>query len=100
MKCRFCGSTEVYRSRRRGLSEKVFYRVLSLSPFRCSRCNTRFHSLASVSRRKLKEAFKEAAGFQQLKQQGNLRLGIIILGLTAVLAYLAAILLSLVEDYN
>ena len=40
--CPRCGSTNVRRSRRRGLLERVLLRLLGLRPYRCEDCDERF----------------------------------------------------------
>ncbi len=48
MKCRFCGSTNVHRSRRKGVNEGLFLRLVLAAPFRCSDCQARFVAFASA----------------------------------------------------
>jgi hypothetical protein len=40
--CPQCGCTAIHRSRRRGVIERHFFRVLRLSPYRCEGCDSRF----------------------------------------------------------
>jgi len=40
--CPECGSTEISRSRRRGLLEHYVLRVLQIHPYRCLSCSHRF----------------------------------------------------------
>jgi hypothetical protein len=40
--CPVCGSKRVNRSKRRGIVERMFFRLVSLKPFRCEACDTRF----------------------------------------------------------
>jgi hypothetical protein len=42
MTCPECGSNHVHRSRRRGTLEERILPVVSVFPFRCSECKTRF----------------------------------------------------------
>jgi hypothetical protein len=100
MKCQSCGSSEIRRSRRRGVREQILLRILSRAPFRCTRCNARFTGYSRVSRTSLLEAVRKAFRRPPPKQRGGLRMSLIILSLTAVLAYLAAMLISLVESRN
>ncbi|MBI4469350.1 MAG: hypothetical protein HY650_08535 [Acidobacteria bacterium] len=98
MKCHSCGSSEIRRSRRRGVREQVLFRILSRAPFRCTRCNARFTGYSRGSRTKLLGAVRQAFSRPPTRQSGGLPMSLIILSLTAVLAYLAAMLISLVES--
>ena len=42
MKCRYCGSSEIHRSHRRDLHERVLLRMLLRAPYRCNACARRF----------------------------------------------------------
>lgn len=42
MKCRYCGSSRIYRSHRRGLKERVWLRMVMMVPYRCHDCGARY----------------------------------------------------------
>jgi len=44
-KCPICGSTNIHRSRRKGIAEQVACRVTPIRPFRCNDCDTRIYAL-------------------------------------------------------
>jgi len=44
MKCRSCGFADARRCHRKGLREKVLFRMIFLAPYRCGDCCTRFVS--------------------------------------------------------
>jgi predicted RNA-binding Zn-ribbon protein involved in translation (DUF1610 family) len=54
--CPECGSTEIARSRRRGLVEHYFLRVLHIHPYRCMSCNHRFVLKGTSFKGSLKQA--------------------------------------------
>ena len=41
--CPSCGSQRVYRSRRRGVAERMLFRLLLVRPYRCESCDVRFY---------------------------------------------------------
>jgi len=41
--CRSCGSKSVSRSKRRGIVERVLFRLLPIRPYRCNDCDSRFY---------------------------------------------------------
>ena len=43
--CPHCGSSEVFRSHRRGTVERYLLRSIGVRPFRCVNCNARFYRL-------------------------------------------------------
>jgi hypothetical protein len=64
VKCPKCKSSEVYRSHRRGVVEKVVLRVMSKAPYQCKSCKHRFvrevqkhHHAADRARRKNRMVF-------------------------------------------
>jgi len=44
MKCRHCGSFNVYRSHRVGLKEGLWLRIVHRAPYRCHDCQARFYA--------------------------------------------------------
>jgi DNA-directed RNA polymerase subunit RPC12/RpoP len=43
VRCPRCGSNTVYRSRRRGVIERHLFSAISLRPYRCENCDSRFY---------------------------------------------------------
>ena len=43
--CPHCGSSEVFRSHRRGAVERYLLRAIGVRPFRCVNCDARFYRL-------------------------------------------------------
>ena len=41
--CPHCGSSEVFRSHRRGAMERYLLRAIGMLPFRCVNCDARFY---------------------------------------------------------
>jgi hypothetical protein len=41
--CPRCGGSEVFRSHRRGPTERYLLRAVGVRPFRCVNCNARFY---------------------------------------------------------
>jgi len=48
--CPWCGCTEIHKSRRRGLIDRGFCRILRISPYRCEECDRRFYGREARSR--------------------------------------------------
>ena len=44
-KCPICGSTNIHRSKRKGLAERIACRVTPIRPFRCNNCDARIYAL-------------------------------------------------------
>ncbi len=44
MACPMCGSKDLYRSRGRGIYERVVLRVFDRYPYRCKQCGVRFYT--------------------------------------------------------
>lgn len=47
-KCPICGSTNIHRSKRRGIAERVACRVTPVRPFRCNNCEARIYALQTA----------------------------------------------------
>jgi hypothetical protein len=43
-KCPICGSTDIRRSRRRGIAEQIACRLTPVRPFRCNTCDSRIYA--------------------------------------------------------
>ena len=43
--CAICGSTNIPRSKRKGIAEQVARRVTPVRPFRCNNCDARIYAL-------------------------------------------------------
>jgi len=43
--CPNCGSSEIFRSHRRGAVERYLLRAIRVRPFRCVNCDARFYGL-------------------------------------------------------
>lgn len=43
-KCPICGSTDIHRSRRRGIAEQIACRLTPVRPFRCNACDARIYA--------------------------------------------------------
>ena len=41
--CPYCGGSEVFRSHRRGPTERYLLRAIGVRPFRCVNCDARFY---------------------------------------------------------
>jgi hypothetical protein len=41
--CPKCESARIYRSKRRGIVERIILTMISVRPFRCERCDARFY---------------------------------------------------------
>jgi DNA-directed RNA polymerase subunit RPC12/RpoP len=41
--CPYCGSSEVFRSHRRGTVERYLLRAIAVRPYRCVNCDARFY---------------------------------------------------------
>jgi predicted RNA-binding Zn-ribbon protein involved in translation (DUF1610 family) len=44
-KCPLCGSTNIYRSKRKGIAEQVACWITSVRPFRCNGCYSRIYAV-------------------------------------------------------
>jgi hypothetical protein len=44
-RCPLCGSTNIHRSKRKGIAENVACRVTPIRPFRCNNCDRRMYAL-------------------------------------------------------
>jgi DNA-directed RNA polymerase subunit RPC12/RpoP len=44
MACPRCGSEDLYRSRGRGIYERIVLRVFDRYPYRCKQCGARFYT--------------------------------------------------------
>jgi DNA-directed RNA polymerase subunit RPC12/RpoP len=43
--CPYCGSSELFRSHRRGVIERYLFPVVGVRPVRCGNCDARFYRL-------------------------------------------------------
>lgn len=50
MNCPDCGSAQIHRSRRKGILEKAFLAMFFIRPFRCEKCDLRFHRWSFTSK--------------------------------------------------
>ena len=60
MICPNCGSEAIHRSKRRGASERVWFSLLGVFPYRCSACQTRFRRYHPDLRRDLRRVVATA----------------------------------------
>ena len=44
MRCRYCGSDNIYRSHRQGLWEGFWLRLVHRAPYRCHSCGARYYA--------------------------------------------------------
>ena len=82
VRCRYCGSEDLHRSRRRGLIEGVLFRIIFLAPVRCSRCQTRYATFGfgpKTGRRKKYHSFMEFIGIRDTGRQRKFRIQLITL---------------------
>jgi DNA-directed RNA polymerase subunit RPC12/RpoP len=47
-RCPLCGSGNIYRSKRRGIAERVIGRFTPIRPFRCNDCSRRIFALEAA----------------------------------------------------
>jgi len=65
-RCRDCGSSEGFRSRRRSLVERFFLPLMLLKPVRCGECFRRDYRLIFT---KVRERLSETSGMLRVKPQ-------------------------------
>ncbi len=63
MKCRYCGSLNVYRSHRKGIKEGLLLRLVFAAPFRCRDCRQRFIAFGGSGEFRRREKHSSLAAY-------------------------------------
>jgi uncharacterized protein YlaI len=50
-KCPICGSTDIHRSKRKGIAEQLACRVTPVRPFRCNDCQSRIYAIRPAAKK-------------------------------------------------
>lgn len=100
MQCPNCGSHHVRRSRRRGLREGFFLRMLLRAPYRCLGCGTRYFGTSHDPDFRSRKKHRSLAGFLGLRegQVHKFRRAFFIGILCLVLVYVAILLVHYLSE--